>query len=80
MIEVEIQKNRSNYRKKNAESNIVGQIFSYLFYSRKSEKDVQNLFKGNKLKVKIFYGYMRTLKDNRGRYLKYNNLSSLINL
>lgn len=68
------------YAKKNAESNIINQIFSYLSIRAKSEGLVERLLGREDGKVGIYYELMRQIKKKNHKYINRGYLKNLLEL
>jgi mannitol/fructose-specific phosphotransferase system IIA component (Ntr-type) len=72
------EKNVINLRK-NTESNLINNIFSYVCSEMKSHKAVKKLLKTTERK-KIFYIFMNNLKKLNNKYLNRKNVKALLDL
>lgn len=66
------------YPKKNAESNLINQIFSYISIPSKSKNALLRLIEGDEEKAGHFYEIMRTLKRQNKKYINRNYLKGLL--
>lgn len=65
--------------RKNTESNIINNIFSYVNSEMKSHKAITKILK-TKEKKKIFYTFMGNLKKLNNKYVNRKNVSALLDL
>lgn len=63
--------------KKNTESNIVNQIFSYIGCKVKSGQCVHALFNNDVFKIKSFYDFIKTIKKRKKKYINRKFLLDL---
>ncbi len=70
--------NANKYPKKNAESNLINQIFSYISIPSKSRAALLGLLGGDEGKGRVFYERMRSLKRHNKKYINRNYLKELL--
>ena len=70
--------NANKYPKKNAESNLINQIFSYISIPSKSRNTLLALLEGDEGKGQLFYELMRNLKRHNKKYINRNYLKDLL--
>jgi hypothetical protein len=68
------------YVKKNAESNVINQIFSYLSIRSKSQGIVTRILKGNASKINLYYDIMKQIKKQNKKYINRCYLKSLLEM
>ena len=73
---LEVNAQKVTYKKKNTESNIVNQTFSYL-NSQKSRREVLRLL-NNSEKVKEFYHLMEKVKKGSKKYINRKYIKQLL--
>lgn len=71
---------REKSLKKNTESNLINNVFSFLSSELKSHREVKTLVNGNEEKLKIFYIFANNLKKLNGKYLNHRNIKALCDL
>lgn len=75
--EEQVPEKTLGYPKKNTESNIVNQIFSFACHEQRSYKTIAKLYKGDENKVKSFYQITKFVKKQKKKYI---NRRFLVNL
>ena len=63
--------------KKNTESNLVNQIFSYIGCKVKSGRCVNTLLDNDQQKIKSFYDFLKTIKKRKKKYINRKFLLEL---
>lgn len=63
--------------KKNTESNIVNQIFSYVGCKIKSGKYIDKILDNDKQKIKSYYEFLKTIKKRKKKYINRKFLLDL---